>query len=172
MSGGIEDHQLDLGIDTSAPDEIAYGEPGAPPFMSPSFFDGANNPVPRRAEGLDTDAQRAWFGDVTTWTEWLIDTFRLTKWFPPCWRAHPALVEEAQALFVGWGAAWLPGMDPAAPLGFLRDLDGSLARIENRWQIPCRQGEHTELGQSPPSEPHTERIARWWSNHEFNGFSW
>ena len=163
---------LDLG-DGFNGEPVAYGQPPAPPYRAEQMFDGLTGPAPRRVEALDTSEQTAWLGDVTEWTSWLIVTFRLTRWFPPCWRAHPALVEEAQALFLGWNAAWLPGTDPAGPLMWLRELDAALHRIETRWQISCSPDQHKTPSPVPDhAVDHPVSLRRWWSNDDFDGIHW
>ena len=82
------------------------------PWRTPYPYDGPQAPAPRRAELLG-DLEDAWWADVTAWTEWAIATFRLSRWFPSCWLRHPALVEEAQALWLLWCEAWMPGTEPA-----------------------------------------------------------
>lgn len=163
---------LDANSDDIEIDTFSYGQPPAAPWRSEAMFDGLNPPMPRRFELLDADERRAWLADVTVFCDWLIATFRLTKWFPPCWRAHTALVEEAQALFLGWNNAWLPGTEPAGPLNWLRELDAALHRIETRWQIACDADQHRSPAPLPGTDNHPVPQSPWWSNPDFDGGRW
>lgn len=131
------------------------------PRRTPFASGGSRSPAPRRPELLG-EQEADWWADVTAWTEWAIATFRLSRWFPTCWLRHPALVEEAQALWLVWCDAWLPGTDPHGPSQFLHALSLALNRIETLWQIPCRPDSHTE----PPPERQPVRIRpttrAWW----------
>ena len=147
-------------------EQLAFGEVMYP-WCTPAPYDGPQSPAPRRPELLG-DLEASWWADVTAWTEWAIITFRLSRWFPSCWLRHPALVEEAQALWLLWCEAWMPGTEPAAPAQFLHTLSGSLHRIDTLWQIPCRADTHTE----PTPERATVRVTPvtrdWWSLAEFD----
>ena len=147
-------------------EQLAFGEVMYP-WRTPYPYDGPQAPAPRRAELLG-DLEEAWWADVTAWTEWAIATFRLSRWFPSCWLRHPALVEEAQALWLLWCEAWMPGTEPAAPAQFLHNLSLALNRIETLWQIPCRPDSHSE----PTPERETVRVRPltrdWWSLEEFD----
>ncbi|HWL44564.1 MAG TPA: hypothetical protein VNQ73_16610 [Ilumatobacter sp.] len=145
-------------------EQLAFGEVQYPWRSSPAY-DGPPSPTPRRAELLG-DAEDAWWADVTAWTEWAIATFRLSRWFPPCWLRHPALVEEAQALWLLWCEAWL-GMDPANPAHWLYQLDSALHRIETRWQVPCTLDNHTEPTPIRPSARVRPLTSQWWSLDNF-----
>jgi hypothetical protein len=151
-------------------ERLAFGDTGLP-WRSAPGYDGVIAPAPRRAELLG-DAETAWWDDVAAWADWAIRTFRLTRWFPPCWRRHSALVEEMQALWLLWCVAWLPGVDPGAPVGFLHNLDLALGRIEHRWQIPCSADDHTEPTPTKPSKPVRPITDQWWSNPAFAGPTW
>lgn len=155
------------------PEPLRFGDPDTL-WLSPPAYDGAGiAPAPRRSELLG-DAEAAWWNDVATWTEWAIATFRLTKWLPPCWPRHPALVEEAQALWLLWCAAWMPGVEPGAPAGFLNQLGWALNRIETLWKIPCTASDHTEPTSVRQSHHDRPVTTAFWSNPDFdpaiNGF--
>ena len=137
------------------------------PWRTPAPYDGPQSPAPRRPELLG-DLEDAWWADVTSWTEWAIATFRLSRWFPQCWLRHSALVEEAQALWLLWCAAWLPGTDPHGPTHFLSNLSLALQRIETLWQIPCRADSHTEPAPPRPASRLRPVTAEWWSLPEFD----
>ena len=148
-------------------EQLRFGDADAP-WLSPSVYDGNEGipPAPRRAEVLG-DREAAWWTDVAAWSEWAIATFRLTKWFPPCWPRHPALVEEAQALWLLWCAAWM-GIDPTAPSAFLNALAAALARIETLWQTPCTATDHTEPTPTRSSQRTRPVTTQWWSNGDFD----
>ena len=147
-------------------EQLAFGQVGYP-WRTPHHYDGPPVPAPRRPELLG-DGEDAWWADVTAWTEWAICTFRLSRWLPPCWLRHPALVEEAQALWLLWCDAWMPGVDARSPNQFLQSLSLALNRIETLWQIPCRHDAHTE----PTPERDTTRVrpmtADWWSLDDYD----
>lgn len=165
----MNDDYLDQ-FETGPPDDDgeqhSFGELNYP-WQTPYQYDGPQAPAPRRPELLG-DQEAAWWADVTAWTEWAIATFRLSRWFPPCWLRHPALVEEAHALWLGWCAAWMPGTDPLLPGQFLATLAAAVGRIETLWQVPCRQDAHSEP--TPPRAsariPPTTRD--WWSIAQFD----
>lgn len=147
-------------------EQLRFGELNYP-WRTPHPYDGPQAPAPRRPELLG-DLEDAWWADVTAWTEWAIGTFRLARWFPACWLRHPALVEEAQSLWLVWCAAWLPGTDPHLPAQFLTQLAAALNRIETLWQIPCRPDSHTEP--SPARRPVRVHptTSEWWSLDTFD----
>ncbi len=148
-------------------EQFRFGDAGQPWFTPPAY-DGNEGipPAPRRAELLG-DGEGAWWADVAAWTEWAIGTFRLTKWLPPCWPRHSALVEEAQSLWLMWCAGWM-GTDPNAPAAFLNTLATSLQRIETTWQIPCTATDHTEPTPVRASQRHRPLTTTWWSNADFD----
>jgi hypothetical protein len=146
-------------------EQLAFGEVHYP-WCTPYPYDGPQAPAPRRPEILG-DAEDGWWADVTTWTEWAIATFRLSRWFPPCWLRHPALVEEAQALWLLWCQAWLPGVEPSAPVGFLHNLSLALNRIETLWQISCRDS-HSEPIPERPSVRVRPLTQEWWSAKDYD----
>ena len=139
-------------------EQLAFGDVPYP-WRTPHAYDGPQSPAPRRPELLGA-AEDAWWADVTAWTEWAIGTFRISRWLPPCWPRHPALVEEAQALWLMWCEAWM-GVDPTSPVQFLYQLDTALHRIETRWQIPCTLDTHTEPTPIKPSV-HVRPLTRQW----------
>lgn len=147
-------------------EQLAFGEVMYP-WRTPGPYDGPQPPMPRRPELLG-DMEDAWWADVTAWTEWAIATFRLGKWFPPCWLRHSALVEEAQALWLVWCEAWMPGVAPVLPAQFLSYLAAALGRIETLWQIPCRADNHSEPAPLKPPQRLRPPTREWWSMPEFD----
>ena len=151
-------------------DEIrAYGGLRARPWISPPVFDGQNAIAPRRPELLG-DRVDDWWHDLSTWSTWTIGTFRLVRWFPPCWPQHPALVEELMALWLHWQAVWLPATDATAPISFLRELEWSLNRIDRLWKPPCTTDAHKPqpaIAYGPGADA-TPDLHRWWSNDTYN----
>lgn len=149
------------------PDMRDYGAPSPYPWRSPMMWDGDMAICPRRPEVLDPAALKVWWADLEAWATWAISTFRLTKFFPPCWPQHRALVEELMALWFVWQAAWLPATDQQAPIGFLRELDWTTGRVERLYRISCSSSEHkpqveVEAGAVGPYELH-----QWWSNPSY-----
>lgn len=147
-------------------DQLAFGAVQYP-WRTPAAFDGPQSPAPRRAELLG-DMEEAWWADVHAWTDWAIATFRLTRYFPPCWPRHPALAEEAQALWLLWCEAWMTGVNPSMPTQFLQHLSLALARIETHWQIPCTPDNHVEPTPVRPSAQHRPFTRDWWSLESFD----
>jgi len=149
-------------------DEVyAYGEPRHRPFLTPGPFDGQVPTAPRRPEVLGPDVG-VWWSDLYAWADWLIATFRLSTRFPPCWSHHSALVEELMALWLCWQAAWLPGIDPVAPAGFLRELDCAISRIDRLWRTPCTPDLHRpQPPVAAPTQGAVPRVRSWWSNPDY-----
>ena len=137
-------------------EQLAFGEVMYP-WRTPYPYDGPQAPAPRRAELLG-DLEEAWWADVTAWTEWAIATFRLSRWFPSCWLRHPALVEEAQALWLLWCEAWMPGTEPAAPAQFLHNLSLALQPDRDALAdpVPPRLPQRTDPGTRNRPGPSTD----------------
>ena len=148
----------------------AYGQLHPPAFLTPASWDGEMAVAPRRPELLG-DAVAAWWKDLECWTEWLLITFRLSTRIPPCWPQHPALVEELMALWMVWQAGWLPGVDPGAPVAFLRELDWALSRIERLWRPACTATEHKPTPPQRTGAEGTPDLHPWWSNPTLSGGS-
>ena len=146
---------------------IATGVAPEQPFHSCEGFDGLGVVIQRRPELLAADDLAGWWRDLDAWTGWLIATYRLARWLPPCWSQHPALVEEVMGLWVLWQNAWLPATDPNSPAGFHWQLDIALGRIENRWQIPCTPDHHTTPPPVPASCFQPPTLRDWWSSAHF-----
>ena len=90
---------------------------------------------------LDPGERRARWSELCQWVEWFVRRYPVESDIPPCWHQHPAVVDELTALWVAHAGAWYPGMAPNAPLGWLEQLDRSLARIR-RWIGSCTSAEH------------------------------
>lgn len=146
--------------------EYLYGQPGERPFATPTSFDGHSPTAPRRPELLD-DQTDSWWHDLACWADWMIVTFRVANRFPPCWAAHPALVEELMALWLHWQAVWLPGVDPTGPSEFLRELDWSLSRVERLWRTPCSTDQHRPQPVVVSTCVGTPELHPWWSNTNY-----
>jgi hypothetical protein len=146
--------------------DFTYGALMHQPWLSPVAFDGHAALAPRRLEVLG-DQTDAFWEDLVTWVVWAQHTFRLTRWFPPCWPKHPALVEELVALWGLWQAVWLPSTDASAPIGFLRDLDYSISRVERLWKPPCTVDAHKEQPETDLGADGTPGLHHWWSNPNY-----
>jgi len=109
--------------------------------------------------GTITDAQTEWcwhgltgpaaqqlWAELTDWVGWLRGRYPLARQIPPCWWAHPELVEELTALLVAWrGAYRTPDAPATAPADWHdRWLPGFLHRITGQWKIPCTAGQHED----------------------------
>ena len=146
--------------------DATYGAPPAPPWHTPLYFDGQAALAPRRPDLLGDQTAALWT-DLTAWVVWATLTFRLTRWFPPCWPQHPALVEELLALWGTWQAAWIPAIDPTAPTGFLRELDAALGRVERLWKPPCTGDSHKDQPEPLLGADGTPTLHHWWSNPNY-----
>ena len=156
-----------LDDETDVEDGPRYGQPGADLWFSPPMFDGGVPLMPRRPE-ITGDGVDALVADLTAWVEWLVATFRLHPKIPGCWVRHPALVEELTALWFLWQHCWLPAADPTMPVGFLRELDASLSRIERHWKVPCDANEHKDPKTPMYRSSGVPAWRAWWSHPDFN----
>jgi hypothetical protein len=54
-------------------------------------------------EELDTTTYNTTLPEMATWVDWLAETYRPpTQVLPPCWYAHPAILEDLSHLWTGW----------------------------------------------------------------------
>lgn len=155
------------------PEMRDYGAPNPYPWRSPMMWDGDMPICPRRPEVLDDAARAVWFADLEAWATWAIGRFRIAKHFPPCWPQHGGLVEELLALWLVWQAAWLPATDALAPIGFLRELDWSIGRVERLWRLSCTPSEHKTQVEVAAGAVGPYEIHPWWNNPSYpeGGFS-
>jgi hypothetical protein len=150
-------------------DWFEYGATTMEPWSTPVPFDGCPPVLPRRPELLDGAAAALLWRDLRSWALWLTKTFPAAdRLFPPCWPQHPALTEELLALWWHWQSAWMQATDPAAPAGFLRELDWSMQRVERWAKAPCDNDRHTPQQRTtfPPSAEDPD-LHHWWSNPQF-----
>lgn len=166
----VTDEELAEFVASLGDDDVrVYGQPrGERPFRSSMRFDGDMVLAPRRPELLG-DAVDTWWLDVMTWGDWMVATFHVERSLPECWPRHAALVEEMLALWLNWQSVWLPCTDAAAPIGFLRELDWAIGRIERLWKTPCTAGNHKNI--VPITIPSTgePELHPWWSNPNYPG---
>ena len=153
-------------IDEFERDFATYGAPLERPWLTSWVFDGQAALAPRRPELLGDQTDALW-ADLRSWVVWASATFRLVRWFPPCWPQHPALVEELLALWSCWQALWLPSIDPGAPIGFLRELDWSIGRVERLWKVPCDVDGHKPQPDPILGADGTPQLHHWWSNPNY-----
>ena len=66
-----------------------------------------------------------------------------------------------------WQAVWLPATDPTAPIGFLRELDGTLGRVERLWKPPCTVDAHRDQPDPILGADGTPILHHWWSNPDY-----
>lgn len=163
---GMHDDDLPPDLAELEADFYSYGATPTRPWVSAAVFDGQMAISPRRPELLG-DSVDGWWTDLDTWAVWAIGTWRLARWFPPCWPEHPALVEELMALWLHWQACWLPSIDPQAPVGFLRELEWSLGRVERLWKPSCTPDTHRPAPQAVAAAVGTPELHRWWSNPNY-----
>ncbi len=146
---------------------LEYGPEPPPMWFSSTHFDGQAYLTARRPE-IAGDSCGALFADLTAWVDWLVHTFRLQGRIPPCWIRHPALVEELLALFFLWQHSWIPAQNASLPIGFLRELDWSLGRIERYWKVPCDQTEHKAQAPVTFTTSGVPTMRAWWSNPDYD----
>ncbi len=78
------------------------------------------------------------------WVTWLIDTYHLQKReIAHCWRHHPPLVHELDALHSAWRDTVTPGARPTAALQWHEAFAATRLRLE-QWTIRtgCASGTH------------------------------
>ena len=71
-------------------------------------FSGTDDEVPEQPmviawEELDTTTYSATLARMAAWVDWLAEVYRPpTQVLPPCWYAHPAILEDLGHLWTGW----------------------------------------------------------------------
>lgn len=86
--------------------------------------------------------------ELVDWVCWLIDTYNLGHTIPRCWADHPRLVEELDALRLGWlgtVAAGRPGLDSLVWHDHLRRFLKTAAGYDRQ----CTRGH--QAPQAPPA---------------------
>ncbi len=72
------------------------------------FGDPATGEIPEQPmviawEALDPDAYTTTVRALAAWVHWLVETYRPpTQIIPPCWYAHPGILEDLGHLWTGW----------------------------------------------------------------------
>lgn len=51
------------------------------------------------SDGQVTHALDVSWDDLIQWAEWIIATYRLGRYIPPCWPEHPGVVQELRSLY-------------------------------------------------------------------------
>jgi hypothetical protein len=77
---------------------------------------------------------------------WLAVRYRLDhRDLPPCWYAHPDLVEELSALHTAHRAAYHPDSSPHGPTDWHQQLAATRHRLQTAIaRTGCRPGEHRD----------------------------
>jgi hypothetical protein len=103
-------------------DIIAAGAPPLPPAPPP--------PPPQR--WADRAGPDDWF-NLVDWVDNLIADYSLrgSEYLPPCWPAHPGVVEELAGLWHAWIEAVLADRAAGA------DGSGTLTMWHTYWLAPC-----------------------------------
>lgn len=175
LSGLVEDlHDAydgeDGSFDTPIDDELAaeYAPAREPAWVSSPGWPGEMALAMRRPEILRDTALDAWWHDLKSWATWAIETFRLSRTFPPCWPQHPALVEELMALWMLWQSGWLPAREPSSPAQFLQQLDMAISRCSRLWQVSCdAAGPHKNSPAAVVGAEGEPELHRWWGNDTY-----
>lgn len=103
------------------------------------------SPLPRVWDWQVFSAEEAAFiwSDVSEWVLWLVQRYDLGDEIPPCWWAHPAIVEELTALWASWNFAYRDSnADPRQPLAWHQELEASRRRIRAWDRQGCARGSH------------------------------
>lgn len=104
---------------------------------------------PWNLEALDGAAREERLGVLDDWAGWLVERYGLQRVIPRCWRRHPAMVEELNALELAWAAAYEgEEVDPEAPLRWHEDLAKTKERLAEWDRAGCAAGEHRTAGSS------------------------
>lgn len=104
---------------------------------------------PWNLNALDDAARKDRLAVLDDWVSWIVNRYGLQRVIPRCWRRHPALVEELNALELAWGAAFEgDDADPEAPLRWHEDLAKAKERLTEWDRAGCATGEHREPGGS------------------------
>ena len=134
-------------------------------------FESMEDHTPVRSAGaaawcwrdLGDEASEELWSELKNWVAWIRHRYPLAKKIPPCWPAHPEVVEELTALWLAWQAAY---QQPDAQLTAAADwhdrwLPGVLHRLEHGTHaINCSDahqarpggayGEPVDVGCPPP----------------------
>lgn len=109
-------------------------------------------------------ATEASWDTLYEWVDWMADTYGISRRIlPPCWPAHPGLVEELAGLRSGWGQARLACITGASDqMSYWHDrcLFPLLDRIKGGTVYAlkdCAQGTHKPVTQA---SFHTDRRVR------------
>src|SRR5688572_17783431 len=94
---------------------------------------------------------------LTKWVTWLIERYELGDVLPACWAQHGAIVEELDALRIGWIDLVDQGSGDLGPAQWHDYLHRALDRIDGpRWRTYL-DGNHRST-EGPPCKP-TKRLA-------------
>jgi hypothetical protein len=80
--------------------------------------------------------------DLVSWVRWLVTRYELDN-IPDCWTQHGALVEELDALRIGWHSTIARGQTGLAPMQWHDYLGRTLERLDRRWRTRCDDGHRT-----------------------------
>jgi len=73
------------------------------PFTGTDDDNVPEQPMVIAWEELDTTTYNTTLPEMATWVDWLAETYRPpTQVLPPCWYAHPAILEDLSHLWTGW----------------------------------------------------------------------
>jgi hypothetical protein len=81
--------------------------------------------------------------DLVTWVQWLVARYELDN-IPDCWAQHGALVEELDALRVGWLSSIGRGQAGLAGMQWHDYLGRTLERIDRRWRARNCEDTHRD----------------------------
>jgi hypothetical protein len=90
LQGQLDEHRVALTALLGEVRQLREGERGDPD-------QGTSIPSWSWQELNGDDRRRAWH-QLAAWTDWLVATYRLGRWWSDDWYRHPGMVEETKAL--------------------------------------------------------------------------
>lgn len=109
-------------------------------------IDGLKITPPVRWYGLGPDDAVHVWGEVVPWVHWMVNRFAIPATaIPPCWHAHPRLVEELTALWTAYEVMYDETSPGSSPVSWLRELEWTIGRIRAAVKDSgCTPREHRE----------------------------
>jgi hypothetical protein len=97
---------------------------------------------PDAGSGTDADGKLAG-EDLVAWVQWLVARYELDN-IPDCWTCHGALVEELDALRIGWLDTIGKGQGGLAGMQWHDYFGRTLERFDRRWRARNCEDTHRE----------------------------
>jgi hypothetical protein len=94
---------------------------------------------------LDREEAEEEWAQLTEFVDWLTDRYGIGETVPPCWFAHPPMLEELSALRAAWLGVYLnPTASADAGVGWHDNLEKVLLRIREWDRCACGGGTHRD----------------------------